>query len=51
MHPALRWAADGDKQAHRRTRDGSAACGAPGALVPAAAGAPLCPVCYRVVVR
>ena len=46
-HPALRWLA-GDQWwlAHRRQPGTGAACGAPGELVHATRGVPLCGACY-----
>jgi hypothetical protein len=46
LHPALRWSAE-DGHAHRRTRAGGTACGAPGVLRLAPPQAALCPSCYR----
>jgi hypothetical protein len=48
VHPCTRWLAHVlDDRAHRRTGDGSLACGEPsGALVAAPDGTPACPACF-----
>lgn len=46
MHPALRWVAGEVFYIAHRRADGGTACGAPGALVLAPPGVPLCEDCY-----
>lgn len=46
MHPALRWTAGGQGDAHRRREQGGAWCGAAGPLTLAGPSVALCPACY-----
>lgn len=47
LHPTLRWAVGpAATVAHRRSADGTVACGAAGPLVLAGPGLPLCGVCF-----
>lgn len=45
-HPALRWVAGATFYIAHRKHEGAAACGAPGDLVLAPPGVPLCVTCY-----